>query len=149
MRISSIQSTTFFNQKPNFKGLWGKETTRVLSEAYYDAAQNCDMGTSHIVATKEYHPFFDETSEEIREIIKNESKSYSDLASKRDLTPASVNAFVDCADHIKETVVKLMPRLEFSAAEFRAYEARELLSKAEMAVEDCLKTAKLQKYLRR
>lgn len=149
MKIYSIQSTTITKLQNNFRGLWGKEDTKCLSQASYDAAQNCDMGINHTVTTREYHPFLDETPEEIQEILKNATKSYSDLASDRDLTPSNPYAFVDCADYIKETVVKLMPRLEFSSAEFSAYKARELLSKAEMALEDSLKIAKLQQYLRR
>lgn len=149
MRIYGIQSTTFSNQRTGFKGLWGKESTECLSQSYYDAAQNCDMGINHTKTTKEYHPFLDESPEEIRNVIKNATKNTCDLAKDRDLTPYHQNSFVDCADHINETVVKLMPRLEFSAAEFSAYKARELLSKAEMALEDCLKTAKLQQYLRK
>ena len=141
-----IQPTT---QTTSFKGLWGKEDTKVLSEAYYDSAQMCDMGTSHRVITKEYHPFLDETAEEIQDIIKKNTECKQYLAKDRNLTPEFANAIVDCTDYITEHKVKLMPRLEFSAAEFAAYKARELLSKAEMAVEDCLKIAKLQKYLRK
>lgn len=151
MKIYSINPTNQFAKqtKTNFKGLWGEEEAKQISTSYSDHAQMCDMGTDHVIITKSYYPFLDETGEEIRNVIENNTGKSTNLAADRDLTPSSPYAWVDCTDYIRETVVKIMPRLEISASEFAAYKARELLSKAEMAVEDALKVAKLQKYLRK
>lgn len=137
MKISSINSTLEFqNQnKMNFKGLWGKETQEVLSSSHYSHGQMCDVGTDHTVITKEYHPFLDESADEITKTIKEHTKTE--------------RGNFECADWIKEVKVVLMPKLEISAADFKAYKAKELLSKAENTLEDALKIAKLQKYLRK
>ena len=151
MKIHNINPISYAakNSTTNFKGLWGKEEKRIVSSPFSDHAQLCDMGEDHTILTREYHPFLDESAEDIKKTIDSHTGIETDLAKDRNLIPSSPDAWVDCVDYIKEFKVKLMPRLEFSAAEFSAYKARELLSKAEMAVEDALKIAKLQKYLRK
>ena len=135
MKIYSINSRTQFTKPTNFKGLWGKETVDVISAPVYSHAYECDMGTDHTVTTHEYHPFFDETSDEIDKAIASRTSRY----------PKDDGTY---SDYIRESKVKLMPRLAISSADFAAYETMRLLSKAEMFVEDALKLANLQKYLR-
>ena len=70
MKINSINLASNFHKQAstNFKGLWGKESIENLSQSYYDAAQNIEVGDKHSKTTKEYHPFADETDFEIKKI---------------------------------------------------------------------------------
>ena len=118
MRIYNIQPTTITKQQNNFRGLWGKETTEWISQAGYDAAQNCDMGINHSI-TKKISSFLRWNNWRDSRGIKNNTKNHSYTKSMKDDVLRYPNQFIDCSTNIKEMKVKLMPRLGFSAAEFK------------------------------
>lgn len=139
MRIMSIGFSARQNVPANFKGLWGKENVKVISESQYDSSQMCYYGTDESVVTKEYFPFKDETDEEIRKVVEeNEKPGYwkSDYA-------------YDISDSITRKKVEVMPKLDISEDEYNRYRNDDLLSKDENSVEDKLKLAGLKKYLLR
>ena len=139
MQVQRINQTIF--SRPNFKGLWGDTNTYECGDAHYSWGLEADVGTHHKVTEKEYYPFIDETDEQI-EKIKKENEFYKHY--EADTSPTST----DFTDFIDECVVKIMKKIPVSAKTYSEYIKRELLSKAEMAVEDALKTAKLQRFLR-
>lgn len=130
MRIPAISGASF-------TGLWGKEKSDSLSTSFYDHAQMCEMGTNHQVTTKTYYPFKNETSEYIRNIVKENSKieSYTNHFDN------------DISDSINEVSVKVMPKLDITEDEYNKYKNDDLLSKEENRVEDILKMSGLKEYL--
>lgn len=117
----------------SFKGLWGKEDSRFISTASYCEAYMCDMGTNHVVKTKKYYPFKDETQKQIKSVVNSNKgvESYSNGA----------------VENIVETEVKVMPKLNITLDEYNKYKNDDLLSKYENMVEDTLKLAGLKEYL--
>ena len=143
MKIGSIGNAQIFAaagkkiQQQSFSGLWGKEETTVNDSTYYDAAQNVDFGTYTSILQKEYYPFLDETEQDIEKV----EKKYNKRLAYRPATDSDPSS----SEHYQ--VVKIMPKLPVTAAEYNAYVARELLSKQELQVEDKLKGANLQRFL--
>lgn len=133
MKIGSIGGA---QKSPNFSGLWGKESTLTTDNIKYSYGMEMDYGTYEETIYKEYYPFLDESDESI-EKIKKENSKYSFNEGGND----------DMVERKYSTVVKVMPRIPVSAAEYNAYIARELLSKQESEVEDKLKGAHLQQFL--
>lgn len=149
MKISAVNNVYVNkNNMTRFKGLWGESKVETLSTPYYSYAQMADEGTSHTLTTSFYYPFADETKEEINEIVKKHSGKDTSYARDRDLTPPSSPwGSIDAVDYINEYKINVMPKLGFTAQQYEDYKNRDLLSKDEMFVEDCLKIAKLKKYL--
>lgn len=140
MRISGISPTLYLNTQQNqsknvsHKGLWGDELQTKPESSQYDGGNMCDMGTDHYLTTKLYFPFLDETKEQIDEVCK---KNYKKIESGEGL-----HTIID------EEVVEVMRTIPVTEAKYNQYIARELLSKEEMEVEDKLKLARMQRFLR-
>lgn len=72
MKITPLSINAIHNKMNNksFKGLWG-ETTRLIDK-------DPVLGVSTDYETYYYYPYADETSDEINEIIKNNTAAYID-----------------------------------------------------------------------
>lgn len=140
MKIGSISSYTPYNAKSssaqNFKGLWGKEETVTEDNRVWSSAYECDFGEFKQITVKEYYPFVDETEDDIKKI---KAEEFETSTSPSDTDPV---------EYISGTKINIMPTIPVTTEEYKAYIARELLSKQEMEVEDKLKMAKMQKFLR-
>lgn len=137
MRIAAINPTLQQGVKTNFKGLWGKEKVDNVESSYYDGGNMCEMGTNHFITTKTYYPFKNETAEDIKKIVKKNTKSDS----------YSFDTYGDMSTTVNETKVKVMPKLDITEGEYNKYKNDDLLSKDEHRVEDKLKLAGLKEYL--
>ena len=142
MRISAI-SASMVNQcrKPHFDGKFGIVHNTDKSDVYYDHGMEADIGTYHYLHEIPYYPFLDESKDEIKSVLeqynKYDHKPASDDPNSHDFT-----------DRIDETIVKLMDPMPVTRQEYSDYIERKLLSKQEMNVEDRLKIAGLQIFLR-
>lgn len=136
MKITSISAMNYAakKQNPSHKGLWGKSTEEKVESSHYDGGMMCDIGVDHYVRTKYYYPFLNESKKEI-EKIRNRHTSSSKHGD-------------DFYSTIHETKVEIMKQIPVTEKKYNQYIKRELLSKEEMAVEDKLKIAKLQIFLR-
>ena len=136
MKITSISAMNYAakKQNPSHKGLWGKSTEEKVESSHYDSGMMCDMGVDHYVKTKYYYPFLKESKEEI-ERIRNSNTAIDKHGD-------------DFYSVIHETKVEIMKPIPVTEEKYNQYIKRELLSKEEMKVEDKLKIAKLQKFLR-
>jgi hypothetical protein len=120
-----------------FRGLWGSERQKQVEVPYYSQGLECDLGTDHVIIEKDYYPFMDETQEEIDEIIKKYNK-----------TERTVGGACDAVEYIRESIVNIRETIPLTAKRYRDYIERKLLSRSEMRVEDKLKRAGLQRFLR-
>lgn len=140
MKIGSISSHAPYSAKSyspqNFKGLWGKEEIVTEDERRWSSAFECDFGEFKQITVKEYYPFMDETEDDIKKI---KAQEFEDKSLPTDIDPV---------EYISGLKINIMPTIPVTADEYKAYIARELLSKQEMDVEDRLKIAKMQKFLR-
>ena len=140
MKIGSISSHAPYSAKSyspqNFKGLWGKEEIVTEDERRWSSAFECDFGEFKQITVKEYYPFIDETEDDIKKI---KAQEFIDKT-----IPDEINT----VEYVSGLKINIMPTIPVTADEYKAYIARELLSKQEMDVEDRLKIAKMQKFLR-
>ena len=140
MKIGSISSHAPYSAKSyspqNFKGLWGKEEIVTEDDRRWSSAFDCDFGEFKQITVKEYYPFMDETEDDIKKI---KAQEFEDKSLPTDIDPV---------EYISGLKINIMPTIPVTADEYKAYIARELLSKQEMDVEDRLKIAKMQKFLR-
>ena len=140
MKIGSISSHAPYSAKSyspqNFKGLWGKEEIVTEDERRWSSAFECDFGEFKQITVKEYYPFMDETEDDIKKI---KAQEFIDKT-----IPDEINT----VEYVSGLKINIMPTIPVTADEYKAYIARELLSKQEMDVEDRLKIAKMQKFLR-
>lgn len=137
MKIGALNSAYNRVQKnPNFAGIWGKSEIKINDNIMYDHSQEFDCGTYDEVTIKPYYPFLDETDADIEKIKEENTKNTHYGYGENDMVERNYS-----------TVVKIMPKIPVSAAEYNAYIARELLSKQELEVEDKLKGAHLQQFL--
>ena len=140
MKIGSIGSHAPYSAKSyspqNFKGLWGKEEIVTEDERRWSSAFECDFGEFKQITVKEYYPFMDETEDDIKKI---KAQEFIDKT-----IPDEINT----VEYVSGLKINIMPKIPVTADEYKAYIARELLSKQEMDVEDRLKIAKMQKFLR-
>lgn len=140
MKIGSIGFCTSYATKTpstqNFKGLWGKEKNITDDGRVWSSAYECEFGEFKQITIKEYYPFKDETEDDIKKIKAQES-----------IIKAGPTD-IDTVEYVDEIKINIMPTIPVTAEEYRAYIARELLSKQEMDVEDRLKIAKMQQFLR-
>lgn len=121
------------HKNANFAGIWGKEEKQTDNNIRYDYGMEADCGTYKETITKPYYPFLDESDED----IKKAEKDYSKFSIRED----------DLIKREYSQNVKIMPRIPVTAAEYKAYISRELLSKQEMEIEDKLKGAHMQQFL--
>jgi len=140
MQVSSINFHSPVGLKkissPNFKGLWGKEEVETRDNRVWSDAYECDFGELENITVKHYYPFLDETDEDIKKVKSQEFIKKTESGDSEAVT------------YIDSLQVYVMPTIPITAKEYNAYIARELLSKEEMEVEDKLKKAKLQMFLR-
>ena len=140
MKIGSINCCTPRGIKSpssqNFRGLWGKDNIVTEDDRRWSSAFECDFGEFKQITVKEYYPFMDETEDDIKAI---KAQEFEESSPPTDMDPV---------EYISGLKIKIMPTIPVTAEEYEAYIARELLSKQEMDVEDRLKTAKMQKFLR-
>lgn len=139
MKIGNVNYCTPYSTKSssqNFKGLWGKEEIITEDERRWSSAFECDFGEFKQITVKEYYPFMDETEDDIKKI---KAQEFIDKT-----IPDEINT----VEYVSGLKINIMPTIPVTADEYKAYIARELLSKQEMDVEDRLKTAKMQKFLR-
>ena len=142
MRISAINANPVYQcKKPHFDGKFGKVHESDKSDVYYDHGMEADCGTYHYVKEVPYYPFLDETEEEIKGVL----EQYNHYNYRPATTDPNSHDFTD---RIDETIVKLMEPMPVTKQEYNDYIARKLLSKQEMNVEDRLKIAGLQIFLR-
>lgn len=136
MKITGINVANYAATKQNVahKGLWGKENSEQVEWSTYDGGMMCNMGTDRFVTTKYYYPFLNETKDEIE-----------DVRVKNTHIPPKTNDFYNA---IHETRVEIKQTIPVTEKKYNEYISRELLSKEEMEVEDKLKLAKLQIFLR-
>ena len=132
MKIYAISNT-----KPQFRGLWGDTRRKQLETQYYDGAQEIYVGNNRVLIEKDYYPFKDETLEQI-EKVKKDFKASESFGSEYD----------GLARSFEEHVVNIKKQIPLTAKQYADYIERKLLSKAEMKVEDKLKIAGLQRFLR-
>ena len=121
-----------------FRGLWGAETQRQNETHNYSQGLECEVGTDHVIIEKDYYPFKDETPEDIEKNIKDFNK-----------TERSAGGICDAVEYIRERVVNIKETIPLTAKKYQEYIERKLLSRSEMRVEDKLKRAGLQKFLRK
>lgn len=141
MKIGIVSSAyNNIKKNPNFTGLWGDEERKIEDDIMYDAAQNIDYGSYSEEITKPYYPFLDETDEYIKT---EKEKAEKNIRQRRSYG----RDYDDMVNRSYSTIIKVMPKIPITTAEYNAYIARELLSKQEMDVEDKLKGAHLQKFL--
>lgn len=138
MKIFSINPALNYGTKsPSFKGLWGDTKQEELEYQHYDGGQDIYVGCDHTRITKDYYPFSDETDEQIAKVIKD-FKSTEKRSSEYD----------GLASSYEEHAVNVVKRIPVTEQTYQNYIERKLLSRAEMRVEDKLKLAGLQRFLR-
>ena len=130
-----VYSINVANQQ--FKGLWGDTRRKQLESQYYDGSQEIYVGNDHVLIEKDYYPFKDETPEQI-EKVKKEFKA----------SEAFDKEYDGLATAFEEHVVNIKKCIPLTAQKYKDYIERKLLSRAEMRVEDKLKIAGLQRFLR-
>ena len=133
MKIYSINAC-----QQQFKGLWGDERYETKSSPDFSWGLECYTGTSHTVTEQDYYPFKDETPEQIEKVRKDYDK-YERKTGEYD----------NAVTYITESILIVKEALPVTAKRYQDYIERKLLSRMEMRVEDKLKRAGLQRFLRK
>ena len=132
--INGIQQK--FNQ--NFKGLWGAEKKNVMP-AYHNTNNGLIyVGDSLNLVYKDYHPFLNETKEEIYKAQEElKSKDIHDRKIGNEFTHNVYNIFVE-----KE-------RLPFTSKSYEDYTLGKLIPKTKSFIEENLKKANLHMFIKK
>ena len=131
MKIGALNSAhSRLSKSPNFSGIWGKPKIEEDMPVLYDEKTKTYKQISTRTTTKYYYPFLNETDNHIKFI----QREYS-------------NHIVFSFERENIDIVKIMPKIPVTEAEYKNYVARKLLSKQEMEVEDKLKSANMQQFL--
>lgn len=139
MQITGINRIQAGNVR--FGGIWGDIRKYNLDDTFNAKDKDIPMGKLYRKTVKDYYPFMDETEEEIKKIKKENSyfKHYP---------PTFAPESKDMRERTYECIVNVIKRIPLTAKTYLDYVSGSLKTKEKLSVENKLKLAGLQIFIK-